>query len=87
MWRELGGMKPPHDRASTVPPERARHLERLRDELMRSRSPIGEIRGRESTYLASFACGRVPGTRGCVHTQRFLLHVSERLGTFFRLGT
>ena len=48
----LGSLKQPHDRATKVLPARARPLERLRDELMRSRSPSGDTRG---------TCRRVPG--------------------------
>ena len=50
LW--LGSLKQPHDRATKVLPARARPLERLRDELMRSRSPSGDTRG---------TCRRVPG--------------------------
>ena len=41
-----GSLKQPHDRATKVLPARARPLERLRDELMRSRSPSGDTRRR-----------------------------------------
>lgn len=63
LW--LGSLKQPHDRATKVLPARARPLERLRDELMRSRSPSGDTRRRAAASPATLALAVPIGRNGC----------------------